>query len=307
MAKLRLDDKPKKFAIINTTNIAINIVLNLVFILVLRKHYPQFGIELIFFANLIASFVKLLLLVKDFKVLSFKLDLTLLKPMLKYAYPMVFIGLAGIVNEMLDRQMLKYILIPIKGEDYALTQLGIYGANYKFAALITMFIQAFRYAAEPFFFKSANDKKNVYGPILKYFTIVTCLFFLFVTLYLDVLKEIILGNQSKGYWEGIKIVWILLLANIFYGIYNNLSIWYKLSDKTKIGAYVSITGAIITFALNWFYIPIYGFMASAVNYFNCVWIYGNINLCVRAEILSYSISGGKSTHVCFYSRWCLFL
>ncbi len=179
--------------------------------------------------------------------------------MLAYSLPMVVIGFAGMVNEMLDRAILKFLL----PYDLAtnLKMLGIYGACYKLSILMSLFVQAFRYAGEPFFFSYAGraDAKRAYAVVMNYFVMFCVFIFLLVTLYLDFFKYFI----GAEYREGLAVVPILLLANLFLGVYVNLSIWYKLSDRTGLGAWVSLGGAALTAALNVWWIPLYGYLGSA--------------------------------------------
>ena len=183
----------------------------------------------------------------------------LLKKMLAYCIPMVIIGFAGIINEMLDRVILKFFL-PYDMKTN-MEMLGVYGACYKLSILMTLFIQAFRYAAEPFFFAQAKEKNStkVYADVMKYFVIVCITIFLLVTLYLDLFK-LFIGPKFR---VGLPIVPILLLANLFLGVYVNLSIWYKLTDRTLWGSYVSMGGAVVTVVINVLFIPKFGYMASA--------------------------------------------
>jgi len=171
---------------------------------------------------------------------------------------------AGIINETLDRILLKHLLITTdpSGLMYAEAQVGIYSACYKLAMLVTIIIQAFRYAAEPFFFaqQKNENKKHIYVKVMNYFIGFLCLVFLGVTMNIEVLKYFI---QNETYWEGLGVVPILLVANIFLGIYYNQSIWYKLSNKTKFGALIAIIGAILTIVLNVLFIPKFGYWASA--------------------------------------------
>jgi O-antigen/teichoic acid export membrane protein len=183
-------------------------------------------------------------------------------------------GLAGMMNEMFDRVMLKRLLFPIMGEEKAMFELGVYGACYKLSIIISLMIQAFRYAAEPFFFSQEKEQgsKELYAKLMTYFVWVLAGTFLFVMLYLDLFKFFI---PNEDYWDGLKVVPILLLANIFLGIYYNQSVWYKLTDKTSYGAGLAIFGAIITLVLNLLFIPEYGYMASAWATFAC---YGSMML-----------------------------
>jgi O-antigen/teichoic acid export membrane protein len=182
--------------------------------------------------------------------------------MLVYSLPLVVVSFAGIINEMLDRQLLKYIL-PYSNEENR-AQLGIYGANYKLAMLLSLFTQAFRYAAEPFFFANAKDKKapKLYALIAKYFTIVNLFGFLAIVLFLHYFKYYV-GSEGSRFWEGLRVVPILLMANIFLGLYYNISTWFKVTDNTGYGMLISLAGAAITIGLNVWWIPIFGYMGSA--------------------------------------------
>jgi O-antigen/teichoic acid export membrane protein len=213
----------------------------------------------IFIANLLASSCKWLLLLPEFRNVPFQLNPKLLKALLAYSLPMVIIGFAGMVNEMLDRAILKYLLPYDPATN--LKMLGIYGACYKLSILMTLFVQAFRYAGEPFFFSIAGrkDAPKAYALVMNYFVIFGMFIFLLVTLYLDLFKYFI-GAEFR---EGLAVVPILLLANLFLGIYVNLSIWYKLTDRTGLGAWVSIIGACLTAALNIWWIPVWGYVGSA--------------------------------------------
>lgn len=276
LAKLRAENKAKKFAFVQLASIGTNIILNLFFIAYLKNMYdthgsdfflsgvynPALGVGYIFIANLFSSLIKPVLLIRDLpNPLKLKVDRKLIKQMFIYALPLVIAGFAGIINETLDRILLKRLLYS-QGEEYAMTQVGIYGACYKLSILITIFIQAFRYAAEPFFFSEAKGKnhKRIYSKVMTYFVITVTTIFLMVTLYIDVFKWFI---PQQAYWEGLKVVPILLLANICLGIYYNQSIWYKLSDNTRYGALIAIIGACITLLFNYILIPRIGYMGAA--------------------------------------------
>ena len=277
MAKLRSENKAIRFATINLISIGSVIFLNLFFLVYCKNSYesgsglwfvknvydPSIGVGYIFIANVIGSFVKFVLLLPTIFTSKGKLDLSLLKSMLAYGFPLLFFGLAGIVNETADRILLRRLLNASHGEEYAKMQVGIYGANYKLAALITIFIGAFRYAAEPFFFshEKNKDSKETYAYIMQVFAAVLGSIFLLVTLFMDLFKHIIIPNEN--YWEGLKVVPILLMANIFLGLYYNLGIWFKLSENTRKGMYISVFGAILTIGLNVYFIPLYQYMASA--------------------------------------------
>ena len=275
-AQLRSQNKPVKFAAIKLVNIGINIGINLFFLvlcpeilkssslaslhpLITSIYNPSFGIGYIFIANLAASGITLLLLYKELLYVRFGFDPALWKRMIRYASPLILVGLAGIVNEMLDRVLLKFLLHGTPEQNDA--QIGIYGAAYKLSMLMSIFIQAYRYAAEPFFFAQASktDARDIYAKTLKFFVIVGAIVFLGTLLYLDIIKYFL----GRNFYEGLHVVPILLMANLFLGIYYNLSIWYKLTDKTLLGAYVTVGGALVTIGLNIWLIPIMGYTGSA--------------------------------------------
>lgn len=272
MAKLRSENNATKFSIIHFTAILVNIGLNLIFLYFFydNKH-PEDGVLFILVANLMSSLVKPIGTLKEFIGLKFNFDKELAREMLKYSYPLVIAGFAGIINETMDRAMLKYLLYHPEGLSesaaaielkYAESQLGIYSACYKLAMIVSIFLQAYRYAAEPFFFAQAKnqDRNKLYVKIMNYFVAAVCLVFIGVALNIDIFKHFI---RSEEYWAGLGVVPILLIANVFLGIYFNQSIWYKLSNQTKFGAYIAIGGASLTLLINFIFIPIYGFWASA--------------------------------------------
>ena len=254
-ASLREKNKALRFASIRLLNIFVNIGFNLYFIV-----YKEFGIEYIFISNLISSIVNILLLIPEMVKSVWVFDNKLWNKMRVYATPLLIAGLAGITNETIDRILLKHLL---PNPELSATELGLYGAFYKLSILMTLFIQTFRFAAEPFFFAQANSKnsKTVYADVMKYFTIIMSVIFLGVTIFYDIIK----GFLGSDYHDerGFLVVSILLLANLFLGIYYNLSIWYKLTEKTIYGAYLSFFGAIITLILNFILIPKIGFVGSA--------------------------------------------
>ncbi len=306
-ARLRALNKPRRFATIKLTGVLINIILNLFFILLCPYilntfsnslaaklisfiYRPDWGIEYVFISNLIASCISLLLLTPEIAVTKWKVQPEFWKKMLFYAFPLLFAGMAGMVNETFDRLLLRYLL----PENIAEYQVGVYNACYKISILMTIFIQAYKYAAEPFFFAQSKEKdaKETYARIMDYFIIVVSLIFLGTMLYLD---DIILPFliRGKGYLEGRAVIPVLLMANLFLGVYYNLSIWYKLTGKTSWGAWLSLIGAVITLGLNFWWIPlssdhlIHGYYGSAWATFIC---YGSM------MILSYVI-GQKYFHV----------
>ncbi len=220
---------------------------------------PDIRIGYIFIANLAASALTLFLLLPEFKKVRWKFDKALWVKMFWYAMPLMVAGFAGIINEMLDRVLLKYLL-PFDLETNQ-AHLGVYGACYKLSILMTLFTQAFRYAAEPFFFAQSKESnaKRVYAVVMRYFVAAGILIFLGVNFFMDIFKTFI----GEDYREGLFMVPILLLANLCLGIYYNLSIWYKLTDKTRIGAIIAVIGASITILLNVLLIPSIGYLGSA--------------------------------------------
>lgn len=275
-AELRLQSRPIRFAVIRLVNIGINLSLNLFFLLfcpwvlgsdtfsflhpmINNIYSSEIGIGYIFISTFVASAVSFVLLSPTFKQYQFLFDKALWRRMMKYVIPLVVVGFAYLINEMLDKLLLPKLLPGTEEENKA--ALGVYSLNYKLAIIISLFTQAFRYGAEPFFFKNKNESNahTLYALVAKYFLIVATTGFLAIALYLDLFKFII----GEEYWEGLKIVPIILVANVLAGLYYNFSVWYKLIDKTQWGAYISVGGAIITIALNFWWIPIIGYMGSA--------------------------------------------
>lgn len=271
-ARLRAENRAFRFAGIKITEILITVLLSLFFIIYCPKalaenpqsrlagmYDPAIGVGYIFIANLIASLFKFLLLAPQLAGLAWGFDRQLFGKMIRYSLPMVVIGFAGIINEMLDRVLLKYLLPHDLQTN--MKMLGIYSACYKLSILMSLFIQAFRYAAEPFFFAYSgnSDARAVYAKVLKFFVIFCVFIFLLVTLFIDFFQYFV-GAEFRA---GLEVVPILLLANLCLGIYVNLSIWYKLTDHTLMGAFVSLAGAILTIALNIWWIPLYGYVGSA--------------------------------------------
>jgi O-antigen/teichoic acid export membrane protein len=260
-AKLREEEKAIRFAIIRLLSISVNISLNLYFIV-----HKGFGIEYIFISNLISSVFTILCLVPEMLKIKFAFDSILWKKMMIYALPLVVAGLAGMTNETVDRILLKHLL---PNSATAAHELGLYGAFYKLSIIMILFVQTFRFAAEPFFFAQhkQKDDRKVYADVMKYFTIVMIVIFLGAIIFYD----FIIGFLGPAYHDerGFLVVSILLLANLFLGIFFNLSIWYKLTEKTIFGAYLAIFGAIITLLLNVILIPKIGFIGSALATLVC--------------------------------------
>lgn len=271
-AYLRYQKRPVRFATIKLIFIALNIALNLLFFIlcpwlminapstVSWFYNPDYTVGYAFVANLIGTAVMMAFLTPELIKAVGKPDTKLLKQMLKYSSPLLILGIAGIINQTVDKMLFPF-LIPNK-ED-ALYQLGIYGANFKIAMVMIIFTQAFRFAYEPFVFGNnkakENDKGESYSQAMKYFIISTLFIFLGITGFMDLFKLIV----SENYWEGLAVVPIVMVAEMFFGIFFNLSFWYKLSDKTEWGAYFSIAGCIITVALNLLFVPQYGYIACA--------------------------------------------
>jgi O-antigen/teichoic acid export membrane protein len=275
-AKLRHDGRPRKFAFVRITNILLNIGLVLFFLVYCKGQYannensffawlynPNIDIGYVIIANLIASGVTWLLLFKEFFKFRFQWNGTLWKEIMAYSWPLIIVGFGGMVNELIDRIMLLK-LFPGTTEE-AFSQAGIYGANYKLAILIVLFIQAFRLGAEPFFFKQSSEinAPPTYARVMKFFVITCCICFLGVTLFLGIWKYF-MGTTHPEYYTGLKIVPVLMLAKIFLGVYYNLSIWYKLTNKNGTGAWITLGGAAITIIFNYIFIPLWGYTACAI-------------------------------------------
>lgn len=276
-ARLRQRNKAVKFAVIKIAGVTLNICLNFLLLFIIPKYElymkykyisyiysPDIGVGYVFISNLIASIFTLILLTGEITKTRVIFNSKLWKEMILYSLPLLIAGLAGTVNEALDRVLLKHL---ITGDVKPLEQLGIYGANYKIAVLMQLFIQMFRFAAEPFYFSKAQDKRarELFADVMKYFIVACMLIFLVVTLYLDIFRYFI----GRNYHKGLNIVPIILYAIFLLGIFFNLSIWYKLTNLTKYGAMITITGALITFIINWLFIPKYGYIASAWAHLIC--------------------------------------
>lgn len=270
-AWLRATAQPMRYAIIKILNVAINLGLNLFFLLWLSdlSYYTalfdtlcvdNFEISYIFIANLVASAVTLILVLSFYTKIKYKFDSKLWKTMFRYAFPILIAGVAFSINETFDRILLDRLLPP----DIAETEIGMYSACYKIALFMTLFATAYRLGIEPFFFshaKTDNPQKN-YAKILEFFVAFGSIILLSVVVFADILKPYIV--RSEAYWEAMWVVPIILLANFCLGIYHNLSVWYKITDRTKFGAYISIVGAIITLAINIIFIETYSYKASAI-------------------------------------------
>nr|WP_294934614.1 polysaccharide biosynthesis C-terminal domain-containing protein [uncultured Flavobacterium sp.] len=268
--KLRAFQRPMKYAVIKIANVIINLSLNVFFLVFLPKlaeshqngflesiYIEDFQVGYVFVANLLASLATLLVFIPEYYSLKWKFDFPLWKQMLQYAFPILFAGLAFGVNEHFDKILLKLMHVD-------LAEIGAYGACYKIGLFMVLFRTAYTLGIEPFFFSHAGNENapQTYATITKYFVIFGSLIFLGVVVFSDIIKYFLVPNPD--YWEAMKVVPLIVLANFFLGIYTSLSVWYKLIDKTKIGAYISAVGAIITLLLNYLLIPKFSYMGSAV-------------------------------------------
>ena len=253
-AYLRYKKRPIKFAALKLLFIFLNIALNLFYYVVLKGNDVGYA----FLFNLVCTSVVMLCMIPELRGFTYVLDRELLKRMLRYSLPLVILGVAGILNQVADKIIFPFVY-PDEAE--ATVQLGIYGAASKIAMIMAMFTQAFRFAYEPFVFGKSKEKdsREMYAQAMKFFIIFTLLAFLAVMFYLDILRHII----GRDYWDGLRVVPIVMAAEIFMGIYFNLSFWYKLIDETRWGAYFSLTGCTILILMNIFLIPKYGYIACA--------------------------------------------
>ncbi|MEG0761903.1 oligosaccharide flippase family protein [Chryseobacterium sp.] len=269
-AVLRLEGKPVLYTLSKVVGAVVYYLLVFFFIEILPeypggilglKYDPEIGVGYVFIANLVQSIITLAIVSKEFVNFSFrKFNFTLWKRIMNYSWPVMIAGLAGVVNQTLDRQFLKFLL----PNDQAKHQIGVYGGAYKIATFITVFRQAYQLGIEPYFFSSFKDKNNhkTYALLMDVFVICNCLIFTGLMVNLQWVSEKYLKNPL--YFEGIEIIPFVMLGALFLGIYLNLSIWYKLSDQTRVGLYISLIGAAITILINFLFIPKFGYWASAI-------------------------------------------
>ncbi len=290
-AKLRQKQQAKRFSILKIINVILNIGLNLIFIYVIPEKAvvwarmifgPSASLLIwVFISNVISSAFNIILLLPEFKSFKFRFNRDIIVPMFRYAWPILLIGLIGMINEVADKLLIRS-LVPVPASDvlasmnltadtYREAQVGIYGANYKLAVLMMIFIQMFRFASEPFFFSHAKDRKapELYSRVMTIFVAFCLLIFLGVMLYLDILKYFIGRGASNEYHEGLIIVPIVLIANMFYGIVFNLSIWFKLSDRTSSGTVITGAGALITLIVLFVLVPVLGYKGAALAHLAC--------------------------------------
>lgn len=277
-AYLRYRHRAVRFATVKLVNIGLNIGLNLFFILLcpwLMKHAPglvdgfydpSFGIGYIFLANAVSSVVTLLLLIPELCGFKWSFNKALWREMLAYSFPLLILGVAGIMNQTIDKILLPYL---VSDPAEAMTEVGIYGANYKIGIVMVMFIQAFRFAYEPFIFSQSRekgeDRTKAYSDAMKWFVIFAMVIFLGVMYYLDILKYFI----SPRYFSGLKVVPVIMIAEFFFGVFFNLSLWYKLTDRTVWGTWFSLLGLAVTLAMNALLVPVMGYMGCAWAAFTC--------------------------------------
>ncbi len=269
----RANEQPMKYAVIKIFNVLVNLGLNLFFFLWLPKlaasapgsfwdtiNLTENKVAYVFIANLIASAVTLLILLPRYVRIGFKFNRLIWKGMMRYAMPVLIAGIAFSINEAFDKILLKYLL----PEDIAETEVGVYAACYKLGVFMTLFATAFRLGIEPFFFNHAANASapQTYAKITKYFTIFGSCILLFVIVYIDIFKLILIPDPK--FWDALVVVPFILLANLCLGIYHNFSVWYKVTDKTRYGAYISVAGAVITLVLNFLLIPLISYKGSAI-------------------------------------------
>lgn len=275
-AYLRYRKRPIRFAALKLLFVGLNIAFNLFFLCLCPKiqdwaiisawYNPNYGVGYVFVSNILATGIQTLCLLPAIFSEKYDFSFPLLRSVLKYSLPLLVLGIAGIMNQTLDRIIFPYLYTA--GD--AQTQLGIYGACFKVAMVMMMFTQAFRYAYEPYVFSKHQDRTSLeaYADATKYYILFSLLIVLGMTFYLDLLKYLI----APSYWEGLKVVPIVLWTYVFQGVYFNLSFWYKLTDKTQWGAYFSLIGLFITVALQFLLVPSYGYMASAFSCLVCYFV-----------------------------------
>jgi len=274
-ARLRIENQVFKFSAIKLINVLVIIIVAFSFLYFIPRHIDnnpetffkkiysdKIGVGYVFIANLCGSIISLILLLPHIIKVRLKVDIKVLKKMFVYAFPLLIAGLGGVLNESFDKVAMKFLL---PDRSTSMSQLAVYGANFKIAVLMSLFIQMFRYAFEPFFFSRSNEKnaREIYVQIMNYFVIFCLFIFIGISLNLEIFKYLI----DKDYWTALNVVPIILMSFVFLGIFVNLSVWYKLNDITKYGAILTFAGAIITIFINIKFIPVYGYTASAWGHF----------------------------------------
>lgn len=281
-ARLRQENRPKRYAMARLSGVLINLLIVLLFLglipaqlaqnpdhWVAQIYAPDLGIGYYLLGNLCGSIAALLILSKELREAKIEWDGALWRKVMHYTYPLIIVGMGGMINDMLSRLVYQHwVNAP---EEQAKHELGIFGNVYRLAVLITILIQAFRMAAEPFFFSQAKseDAPKTYARVMKFFVIACCFMFLFIALYIDLFKWFFVAIDKAAWIEGLNIVPLLAMGNVFLGIYYNLSIWYKLTQQNKMGAYITLAGAAITIGLNIVLIPSLHYLGAAIATFCC--------------------------------------
>jgi len=281
-ARLRQENRPRRYAFATVAGVLLNILIVVLFLAIIPKYVQnnphtflgtfynkEIGIGYYLIGNLAGSILTFLILRKEFAQIHFRFDAALWKKVMHYAYPLIIVGMGGMVNDMLSRLIYQHVVdLPEAGAKH---ELGIFGNIYRLAVLITIMIQAFRMAAEPFFFSQSKDENapRTYARIMKFFVIACCFMFLLISLYIDVVAWFFQAINKPAWIDGLNIVPLLALGNIFLGIYYNLSIWYKLTNQNMMGAFITIGGAVITIVLNIWLIPQLHYLGAALATFCC--------------------------------------
>lgn len=282
-AKLRQENRPRRYAFARMASVVVNILIVLLFLGIIPRYlsthpdsfFKQFpwegesGIVWYLIGNFLGSLTTFVLLQNEFRQVRFQFDWALWKRVLQYSWPLVIVGMGGVVNDMLSRLLYQFV-VDLPAEQ-AKHELGVFGNIIRLSIVITIAIQAFRMAAEPFFFNRSKDQdvKNTYARVLKFFVLVCCTLFLGISLYIDVIKWFFEAINRERWTEGLYVVPLFAMANIFLGIYYNLSIWYKLTNRNLTGAFITVGGALITIALTIWLIPIYHYWGAALASFGC--------------------------------------
>jgi O-antigen/teichoic acid export membrane protein len=281
-AKLRQENRPRRYAFARVAGIVLNVCVVILFLGVIPKilesnpenflskiYNKDIGLGYYLLGNLCGSLFTLVILSKEIRQIKIRFDFTLWKEVMRYSAPLIIVGLGGMVNDVLSRLIYRHVVdLPQQQADH---ELGIFANIFRIALLITIMIQAFRMAAEPFFFNKSKDEnaQRTYARVMKFFVIACCFMFLFIGLFLDVFRWIFVTFANPRWTEGLEVVPLLALGNIFLGIYYNLSVWYKLTNKNMYGAGITICGAAITIVLNILLIPIWHYTGAAVATFCC--------------------------------------
>lgn len=282
-ARLRQENRPKRYAFARLASVVVNIIIVVLFMAILPRYLQQHpdsfikhlisgkdsGIVYYLVGNFFGSVVTFLILRKEFSLVRFQFDTAIWKKIMRYSYPLVIVGMGGIINDMLSRLIYQHVVdLP---EQQAKHELGVFANIIRLSILITIAIQAFRMAAEPFFFNRSTEENapRTYARVMKFFILVCCFLFLGISLYIDLVKWFFLAIDREEWTEGLYVVPLFAMANIFLGIYYNLSIWYKLTNKNMLGALITFGGAAITILLNIILIPRFHYLGAAIATFCC--------------------------------------